>query len=356
MSWFTKYCKAAEHTDRLVGKPNHFELLAAGLYGEVGSVLTELKKEGRETDAYPAYRNLLVEEIGDILWYLVRLQTLIAGPTLRSLHAPAESGPQRGDSLLTDALALGESAGNLLGALQRNDVGKTVERLAAIWDALIRTAEDAGINLKDAAQKNLEKIQSRWPNKRNFIPFFDNASPEEEQLPRNLDVEFRQLQRGGKKTIILRCNKLNVGDRITDNIEHPDFYRFHDIFHFSYAVHLGWSPVIRSLLNCKRKSDPQVDENQDGARARIIEEAVSAIVFSRAKEMNFYDSIDHVDYDLLKNIQQFVRGFEVDRVPLWQWETAILEGFCVFRLLRKNAGGSVSVDMLNRGLIYQEFN
>ncbi len=75
-------------------------------------------------------------------------------------------------------------------------------------------------------------------------------------------------------------------------------------------------------FDCKRKSDPRVDENQDGARARIIEEAVSAIVFSRAKETRFYDGIDQVDYDLLKTITEFVRGFEVQAVPLWQWEAA----------------------------------
>ena len=95
-----------------------------------------------------------------------------------------------------------------------------------------------------------------------------------------------------------------------------------------------------------------MDENQDGARARIIEEAVSAIVFSRAKEAGFYEGIDHIDYDLLKTISDCVQGFEVDRVPLWQWEEAILKGYGVFRELRKNGSGTVTVDLLNRGLRY----
>ena len=64
----------------------------------------------------------------------------------------------------------------------------------------------------------------------------------------------------------LRCNGLNFGDRLTDNIVDPDGYRYHDIFHFAYAVHLGWSPVIRSLLRAKRKSVPATDENEDGGR------------------------------------------------------------------------------------------
>ena len=324
-----------------------------GSSGEAGSVLAELKKERRETDAYPAYRNRLVEEVGDLLWYLVRLYTVVAPAALEGLDILAESAPRRSDSALEDGVTLGSAAGSLLSACQNGNSEITVETLQSISNALVRVVAGTDISLCDVARKNLRKIQSRWPEKRNFIPFFDEAFSEEEQIPRSLDVEFRHIQRGGKKVVILRCNGLNFGDRITDNIDDPDFYRFHDIFHLGYAVYLGWSPVLRTLLNCKRKSDPQVDENQDGARARIIEEAVSAVVFSRAKEMKFYAGIDHVDYDLLKTIREFVRGFEIDKVPLWQWETAILEGYRVFRSLRENSGGSVSLDMPNRCLHYQ---
>ena len=42
--------------------------------------------------------------------------------------------------------------------------------------------------------------------------------------------------------------------------------RFHDIFHLSYAAILGWSPTVRALLRCKRKSDPRVDEVEDGGK------------------------------------------------------------------------------------------
>ena len=68
------------------------------------------------------------------------------------------------------------------------------------------------------------------------------------------------------------------------------------------------------------------------------------MVFSRAKHLGFFDGVHQVDYDLLKIIRDFVLGFEVDAVPLWQWEAAILEGFRVFRLLRTNRGGSVELD------------
>lgn len=60
-------------------------------------------------------------------------------------------------------------------------------------------------------------------------------------------------------------------------------YRFHDVFHLAYAAVLGWSPVLRALLKCKRKSHPWLDENQDGARAILIEEGISTFVFNHAK-------------------------------------------------------------------------
>jgi NTP pyrophosphatase (non-canonical NTP hydrolase) len=40
-----------------------------GLYGEVGSLLSELKKKQRDKDAYRAYHESTVEELGDTLWY-----------------------------------------------------------------------------------------------------------------------------------------------------------------------------------------------------------------------------------------------------------------------------------------------
>ncbi len=352
MSWLTEYCNAAEKTDQLTGKPDHANLLAAGVFGEAGSVFSELKKKGREMQAYPTYRNRLVEEVGDLLWYLIRLSTVLAPSILGNLSTLAESRPLRSDDVLTDALALGEAAGNLLKTLRQGTGEVATAQLGAIWNALFRVASTADVDLSEAACGNLGKIQSRWPDARNFVPLFDDEFIEEEQLPRRLGFEFRQIERGGRKIVMLRCNGLNFGDRLTDNIDHLDFYRFHDVFHFAYAVYLGWSPVMRALLNCKRKSRPEVDENQDGARARIIEEAVSAIVFSRAKKMNLYKGIDHVDYDLLKTIQEFVQGFEVDSVPLWQWETAILKGYDVFRSLRDNRGGGVTLDMLSRNLCY----
>ncbi|WP_430769854.1 hypothetical protein, partial [Stenotrophomonas maltophilia] len=78
----------------------------------------------------------------------------------------------------------------------------------------------------------------------------------------------------------------------------------------------------------KRKSEARVDEAQDGARATLIEEGVATYVFGVAKEFDFFDEQKSGDlsFSFLKNVRQFVRGYEVDRSPLWLWEEAILQG------------------------------
>ena len=356
MTWLTDYSVAAEKTDQLVGKDDHVELLAAGVFGEAGSIFSELKKKGREREAYPAYRNRLVEELGDFLWYWVRLSAVVSPSIMERLEEPnpTATGQLDGsDRRLKEAYLLGQSAGDLFRALEAGNVDDAAEQLTAIWLAFCRIAATSDIDLQEAAKRNLTKIRSRWPEHKVYVPFFDEGFIPEERLPRELGVEFREIARGGTKVVMLRCNELNFGDRLTDNIKDPDYYRYHDVFHFSYAVHLGWSPVIRALLNCKRKGCPDIDRNEDGARAGIIEEAVSAIVFSRAKEMKFFRGIDHVDYDLLKVIQVFVQGYEVERVPLWQWDTAIREGYKMFSNLTKNRGGIVRLNLPARRLTYE---
>ena len=290
MPWLTDYCNDAEQTDRLTGRSDHVDLLATGLFGEAGSVLAELKKAERETAAYPSYRNRLVEEIGDLLWYFARLVSVLAPSEVEKLEALAERELRSDDAgAMSEALALGAATGALLATLQQKTDNVAASQLGTIWRALLRVASAVDVDLRDAARRNVDKTESRWPSVREFVPPFDDGADEEEQLPRKLKVEFRQIDRAGKPVVLLRCNGLNLGDRLTDNIDEPDFYRFHDIFHLAHAVYLGWSPILRTLLNCKRKSNPRVDENEDGARARIIEEAVSATVFSRAKETRFYD-------------------------------------------------------------------
>jgi hypothetical protein len=51
--WLLGYAEAAQLTDRLADRADHIPMLAAGLIGEAGSIIAELKKEEREREAYP---------------------------------------------------------------------------------------------------------------------------------------------------------------------------------------------------------------------------------------------------------------------------------------------------------------
>lgn len=353
MAWLAEFSASARGTDNFRDRDPavHRALLAAGLAGEAGSILAEFKKEKRERDAYPAYRKKMIEEIGDFLWYFARLVDMICPDLVAELESVKATPTARDLPIFLD---LGAAVGDLLAVVSTPGPDGERERLLRLWVVFRSLASSVDVDLPRAAELNLTKTARRWPDKRDYHPLFDGNEKEEEQLPRHLTIEFRERKDPPRKVVYLRCNGLNFGDRLSDNVEgQDDGYRFHDIFHFAYAVHVGWSPVMRQLLKVKRKSKEPKDEGQDGARALIVEEAVSAIIFSRAKHMNLFDGVDHVDYDLLKTIEEFVRDFEVAEVPLWQWERAILEGFAMFRLLKHNGGGTVILNLPDHKLEYR---
>ena len=118
-----------------------------------------------------------------------------------------------------------------------------------------------------------------------------------------------------------------LGSPLTDNSYEKDGYRFHDIFHIALACMMGWSPVIRALLRVKRKSDPQLDEVEDGGRAIAIEEGIAALVFSYASKHSMLANVTTIDWSLLRTCSEMAAGLEVSREPLSGWEKTILAAF-----------------------------
>lgn len=357
--WLKELSKVAVHTDSLKEKANHISLLAMGLAGEAGSILTEIKKNQRELDAYPDYRDRINEEIGDFLWYFVRLCDLQCSNILTSLPygnihiRPIEWGEREKDNIPLQLISCVGDIATVINKYKDNDISNVLRGiLDDIWQLLLQIEHSFNVSLREAAHFNIDKVLSRWPIERKAVDLFDNEFPECEQIPRKLTIEFLEVINGSKVYVVLRHEGVNIGNRLTDNVEVADDYRYHDVFHLAYAACLGWSPVVRALLQCKRKSDPKKDEEQDGARGAITEEAVSALIFSRAKSLKFYDEVDRVDYDLLKVVQSLVKDFEVSLVPLWQWEDAIMQGYKVFRMLRDNNGGSIRIDLNKRKIEY----
>ncbi|MBX7141129.1 MAG: hypothetical protein K1X63_08635 [Chitinophagales bacterium] len=183
--------------------------------------------------------------------------------------------------------------------------------------------------------------------------YFDSDFDEMEQLPRNFTVSFNSVEVGNKVKTRVSINGMQVGDFIDDNSKENDSYRFHDVFHYTFATMLGWSPCTRAMMKRKRKSNPSVDEIEDGARATITEESISLIIFNKAKRKNFFEEETKVSPSLLNQIKEMTTPFEVTSKSKKDWENAILKGYSLFRELVKNNGGKIHFDMLKQSAIYE---
>jgi len=251
-----------------------------GLAGEAGSLLTEYKKWLREGNRYKPFTDQVAEEIGDILWYLADI------------------------------------------------------------------SEKAGLDLQEIAEENLAKLHDRWsPTIQEGELFkgtrYDDEFPEKERFPLTMRVEFREQIINGTSKLVITCNNQPFGDPLTDNSHIEDGYRYHDVFHITCAVLLGWSPIVRKLLKVKRKSVPQIDEVEDGARAAAIEEAISAFVFGLARDYSFFDGAESVEFSILRTIRMMTHMLEVRDKSLRDWENVILQSYKLWRLLEENRGGVI---------------
>lgn len=260
-----------------------------GIIGEAGSVISEIKKKLRDGKSYSNFHSKLKEELGDVLWYVSAI------------------------------------------ASQQN------------------------LDLNEIAENNLKKIKDRFSDadQLNYTNF-DKNFPSNESFPEEFEIEFIPFEEENRKLvkIINKDTGQSIGDPLTDNNHEDDGYRFHDIFHYGYLAHLGWSPVIRKLLKLKRKSNPETDENEDGARAQIVEELISLLVYSYSQNHNLLKYSSSVDSDVLSMVKQFSKNLEVKSCTAKMWEKAILNSYKVFNDLVENNGGRVLVSSKNRNLIY----
>src|SRR5205809_7714564 len=118
--WIKEFSRDAESTDQFRKHRQHVELLALGLMGEAGSVLAEVKKSMREGPAYVASRMKVQEEIGDFLWYYVRLVSVLDSTLLGQLSLNRPFRPVRTEKdRLDQILEFGAAVGNLVGATRQ---------------------------------------------------------------------------------------------------------------------------------------------------------------------------------------------------------------------------------------------
>ncbi len=87
----------------------------------------------------------------------------------------------------------------------------------SLW-YLAATATRFGLRLEDIAQSNLAKVRQRFhlaqPSQQ---PFFDEAFPERERLPRRFVVEFRPVDTERGPTVHLYSGGRRLGSPLRDN-------------------------------------------------------------------------------------------------------------------------------------------
>jgi len=192
---------------------------------------------------------------------------------------------------------------------------------------------------------------------KNHINHFDEFCKPEEQIPRTFSISFKEVGVGGKGEVrVVYNDNKQLGDIINDNAYTNDFYRYHDIFHYSFATLLGWSPCTRSMMKRKRKSDELLDEIEDGARATITEEALSMIIFNEAKRKKYFAETSKVSKTTLRIVKEMTENFEVRVRTSKEWEKAILKAYEVFRFLINNGGGRVDFNLSTKVIHYTALN
>jgi NTP pyrophosphatase (non-canonical NTP hydrolase) len=263
-----------------------------GLAGEAGSVLTTLKKFIRDGEGFGGFKESLKEELGDVLWYVATI------------------------------------------------------------------ASHNEINLNDIAEANILKTRDRFQQiALKEVPRFDEDYLE--KFPDTFIVEFieekntsdlMQVRMIWKKENDSSYDKL--GDPLTDNSKFPNNYRYHDVFHLGHIAFLGWSPVMRSLMGLKRRSDETILEYEDRGRTQVAEEAVTLLIYNYAKGNKMLKKSDRIDTDIINTVKQLVTDLEVSLVSGYQWELTILESYKVFHQIVENKGGKIQVSPKNRTLTY----
>jgi NTP pyrophosphatase (non-canonical NTP hydrolase) len=288
----SEYQQRAGETDVLTGDNDLLPLL--GLAGEVGQLMAEYKKRQRDKTGYRAFQDEVHEELGDILWYAAAL------------------------------------------------------------------ARYNGFDLDEIARENLEKTRGLFLAPDHLPPQtrFDAAAPADQQLPTRLTVTLIENEETTKRGETLQRVRMYrgdepVGDPLDDNSEHSDEYRYHDVFHLAHMAVLGWSPVMRRLLGCKRSELPTIDRIQDGGRAAAIEEGLTAYVFTTAGEHSFFSTLAHVPPSVLKTCAKMSSHLEVSARSPADWHAAILAGYRAFREVVDHRGGVLTADLDARTLTYE---
>jgi NTP pyrophosphatase (non-canonical NTP hydrolase) len=281
----------------------------------------------------------------------------------QSLASRTDRRPDKSDEgLLIPMLGIAGEIGQLLAEYKRQIRDGLVpvdfrehmrEELGDILWYTANLADKLDLQLDEVATANLQKTSDRWLEDKTSPEFFDSEYPETERLPRQFEVHFGRAEAVGQARVIVTDDRGNqVGNPLSDNAFEGDGYRFHDAYHFTFAAMLGWSPVTRRNFKRKRKSNPLVDEVEDGGRSWVIEEGIAALSFAYAMEHNYFERTDHVDESLLKTIRALTATVEVRARSNREWTSAIVNASRLWRQLQEHDAGGLRGDLVRRTIEY----
>ena len=207
-----------------------------------------------------------------------------------------------------------------------------------------------GLSLDEIASANLEKTKNRWtqPDAR---PLYDDGRDPSQRLPTSFRYKFKYDKRSDGTLAVALTDETGkqIGDLLTDNSHVDDGYRFHDVMHFAFVAILGWSPVARKVLGCKRRGEKRWNDVEDGGRATVVDEAIVAMVFDYIQHnLAATSGMTRIDTETLRAIRALTRGFEVHSRREVEWEEAILKGLEVWRSVDQADGGTVIGDFASR--------
>jgi NTP pyrophosphatase (non-canonical NTP hydrolase) len=287
-----EYQERANNTDYKPGTDDKPRMIAlAGLAGEVGELLSEYKKYLLHGESHKLFKERLAEEIGDLLWYVANAATKF------------------------------------------------------------------NLDLEQVAVQNLAKCQGRWGKPPAREPF-DAQAPEGQRFPRRFLIDFATTHDKHENPFVrVYYENKPFGDELDDNSPRKDGYAYHDALHLAFAAILGWSPLTRKMLGAKRRDGNQydgVERVEDGGRAIATEEGLSAMIFAYARDYNFLEGKNSVSTELLRMVKNMTAHLEVSVCTPGEWEHAIVEGFKVWRQIRKMKAGTLIVNLDERSVTIKD--
>jgi hypothetical protein len=295
-------------------------------------------------------------KLGDVLWYVaaiarrrdVELQQVakqcIGDDEASTFDDYAQRSANADDNEPDDNIATQLLLNGLIvaainttsGVLKKHDDKvQLLHDLAKIFWHLGAVARRQQLSFSAIASDNLKRIETLFGASLSD-ELFDNRFDADEQLPRKISIRFSESVRNKLPTVRMAIKTqegiwLPIGSALNDNSLVEDDYRFHDVLHLAYVAVLGWSPVMRALFGLKRKSSSEHDRVDDGARAILLEEALTGIIYEAASDNDLFKDHRQLERRLLLTVKRLTRSLEVRIRTYNQWTDAILRGYDVFR-------------------------